>query len=152
MRMEKIRLLLAEGKTRHEITKIMKIHPRTTRKYLDMIRENTILDHADKKVLDIWIAHKRRMEGIIKECYEKLESGADSDVSPDKLYRAIQSASESIMDMGIKIGIVPTQAQKLSIDVKEQKEDDKLKALLRGYQSEVNSTKETDSSEDPDSA
>ena len=113
-----------------------------------MVREQLIGDFDGKKVIDLWTAHKTRMEGIITECYAKLAMGPASDVSPDKLYRTIQQASESITDMGIKVGIVPTVAQRLSVDVTEKKEDDKLRELITGYRAEISETVPKESTEE----
>ena len=148
IRLNKIRVLLAEGRTKEEICEKVGIHPRTLNKYKNMIREEIIGEFDGKKVVDLWTAHKKRMEQIIQECMEKLSDGADGDVSPDKLYRTIQNASESITDMGIKIGIVPQVAQKISVDVTEKKEDDRLEELLAGYKQQIaNTTSEKPSEE-----
>ena len=148
IRLNKIRVLVAEGKDKDAICDKMQIHPKTYNRYLNMIREQLIGEFDGKKVVDLWTAHKTRMEGIIAECYEKLAMGAASDVSADKLYRTIQQASESITDMGIKVGIVPTVAQKLSVDVTERKEDDKLRELITGYRAEISETVPKESTEE----
>ena len=148
IRLEKIRVMFAEGKTKEEICEKLDIHPRTLNRYENMIREQVIGDFDGKKVVDLWTSHKKRMELIIQECNEKLALGAASDVSPDKLHRAIQQASESIIDMGIKIGIVPTVAQKLSVDMEVKREDDRLKELLTGYRAEITNTSPEESAED----
>jgi len=140
IRMENIRLLMAKGLDKDLICKEMGIHPRTLRRYMKMIREDTIAAFDGKQIVDLWVAHKKRMEAIIQECSFKLTIGADSDVSPDKLYRAIQNASESITDMGIKIGIVPPVTQQLSIDVVAKKEDDNLRELLAGHRANIDNT------------
>jgi hypothetical protein len=150
IRLNKIRVMLAEGRKNDYICEKLEIHPRTLNKYKNKIREEIIGDFDGKKVVDLWTAHKERMEKIIQECMDKLEQGADGDVSPDKLYRTIQSASESITDMGIKIGIVPPVAQKLSVDVTEKKEDDKLKELLTGYKSTIADETTTEPTEKTD--
>ena len=148
IRLNKIRTLLAEGMNKEEVCDKMQIHPKTYTRYLNMVREQLIGDFDGKKVIDLWTAHKTRMEGIITECYAKLAMGPASDVSPDKLYRTIQQASESITDMGIKVGIVPTVAQRLSVDVTEKKEDDKLRELITGYRAEISETVPKESTEE----
>ena len=140
IRLEEIRLKMAQGLDRDQIITEIGIHPRTLTKYQKLIREETIAAFDGQQIVDLWIAHKKRMEQIIQECREKLESGEDADVSPDKLYRAIQSASESITDMGIKIGIVPPVTQQLTLDVVAKREDDNLKALLIGHRANIENT------------
>lgn len=139
IRLEKIRVMLAEGRNKDDISTTLGIHPRTLRRYKRLIREGIIGDLDGKKVVDLWVAHKKRMEQIIAECYRKLDKGADSDVSPDKLYRTIQSCSESITDMGIKVGIVPPVAQKLNVDMEVKKEDEDLAKLLATHRKDIGS-------------
>ena len=142
IRLNRVRELLAEGRTRLEICDEVGIHKRTLTRYMNLIREATIGDFDGKKVVDLWVAHKMRMEQTIRECQTKLALGESSDVSPEKLYRAIQQSSESIIDMGIKVGIVPPVTQQLSIDVLEKKQDDNLKQLLLEHKASIDSTTE----------
>lgn len=144
IRLNRVRELLAEGRTKQEICDDIGIHKRTLTRYMNLIREATIGDFDGKKVVDLWVAHKMLMEQTIRECKVKLDLGESSDVAPEKLYRAIQQASESIIDMGIKIGIVPPVTQQLSIDVLEKKEDDNLRKLLLGHKASIDSTTETE--------
>lgn len=148
IRLEKIRLLIAEGKTQQEIMDAIGVSRRTLNRYENMIREDTIAKFDGKRVVDLWTAHKKRMDTIIQECREKIALGSQSDVSPEKLYRQIQQASESIIDMGIKIGIVPTVTQRLSVDMEVKQEDDKLKQLLGSYRTEIADTQTTEPSEE----
>ena len=143
LRMEEIRLLMARGLERDAIIKEIGIHTRTLTRYQKLIREETIAAFDGQQIVDLWVAHKKRMEQIITECKEKLESGGDADVSPDKLYRAIQSASESITDMGIKIGIVPPVTQLLTLDVVAKREDENLRELLIGHRTNIENTTAT---------
>ena len=141
--MEQIRLLMARGLEKDAIIEQIGIHPRTLTRYKKLIREETIAAFDGQQIVDLWVAHKKRMEQIIQECKSKLESGEDADVSPDKLYRAIQSASESITDMGIKIGIVPPVTQQLTLDVVARREDENLKELLIGHRTNIENTTAT---------
>lgn len=143
IRMEEIRLLMANGLERDAIINKLEIHPRTLTRYMKMIRDDIIAAFDGQQVVDLWVAHKKRMEGVIQECAAKIASGTDSDVSADKLYRSMQSASESIIDMGIKIGIVPQVAQQLTIDVVARKEDDNLRELLIGHRASIENTTPT---------
>jgi len=143
IRMEQIRLLMAQGLERDAIINELNIHPRTLSRYKRLIREETIAAFDGQQIVDLWIAHKKRMEGVIQECASKIASGTDSDVTADKLYRSMQSASESIIDMGIKIGIVPPVTQQLTIDVKERKEDENLRELLIGHRASIENTTPT---------
>ena len=143
IRMEEIRLLMAQGYERDAIINKLGIHPRTLTRYKKLIREETIAAFDGQQIVDLWVAHKKRMEGIIQETAAKIASGTDSDVTADKLYRSMQSASESIIDMGIKIGIVPQVAQQLTIDVKERKEDENLRELLIGHRASIENTTPT---------
>jgi hypothetical protein len=139
--MEKVRVLMAEGRTKQEICDEMGMHQRTLTRYENRIRERIIGDYDGKKVVDLFTAHKKRMEAIIQQCRVYLAMDPSvCPVAPEKLYRAIQSASESITDMGIKVGIVPTVAQRLSVDLEVKKDDEKLKELLKGHWDTIDST------------
>lgn len=143
LRKNKIRILLAEGKNKQEICDALSIHIRTLHRYMEMIREDTIGAFDGKKIVDLYIAHKQLMEEIIQDCKAKLLLGEASDVAPEKLYRTIQQASESITDYAIKVGLVPPVVQQLSIDVTAKKEDDTLKELLLGHRASIEQTTPT---------
>ncbi len=143
LRKNEIRILLAEGKTKQQICDTLSIHIRTLHRYMELIREDTIGAFDGKKIVDLFIAHRQRMEEIIQECKTKLLLGVESDVAPEKLYRTIQSASESITDYAIKVGLVPPVVQQLSVDITAKKEDDNLRELLLGHRANIENTTPT---------
>jgi hypothetical protein len=150
LRMERIRVWMAEGRTDEYMAKQEDIHHRTVKKYKKWVREKIIGDYDGKKVLDLYVAHKKRMESIIADCYAKLNGGMASDISEEKLYRAIQQASESIIDFGLKIGIVPSQPQQLALDMKVSREDDRLRLLLERNRAELEAEHRERLTETPD--
>ena len=140
LRIEKVRLLMAQGHTDQFIMDELTVVKRTLNNYKKLVRIQTLKEYDGKQVVDLWIDHKKRMENVINQAYDKLALGKDSDVTPEKLYKVIESASESIINMGVKIGIIPQITQRFHLEAQVKQDDDKLRNILEEHRLEIERT------------
>lgn len=143
LKIENIRLLMAAGASDEQIMRQHKIGKRMLNAYQRSIRHTLIEELDTSQVIDLYAKHKERMQDLIRRAYTQMQPirNSENEITGfgnrgefTGLIRTITECSESILTMGMKLGLIPTSPERYELKAEvAHVVSDELTKLLDGY-------------------